>query len=75
MLYERDRRSKDSKVAKRAGNRNAMGMMDAIVMFQDGADLEPTPTTTCQFLALGTCTGHPQTHRTANNSIRKHLFR
>ena len=51
-----------------------MGMMDTIVMFQDGTDLEPTPTTSSQFLALGTCTGHPQTHRTANNSIRKRLL-
>ena len=29
-----------------------MGMMDTIVMFQDGADLEPTPTTSSQFLCL-----------------------
>ena len=29
-----------------------MGMMDTIVMFQDGADLEPTPSTPSQFLAL-----------------------
>ena len=75
ILYERDRGSKDPKVAKRAGNRNAMGMMDTMVMFQDGADLEPTPTTSSQFLMLGTCTGHPQTHRTANKSIGKHLLR
>ena len=51
-----------------------MGMMDTIVTFQDGADLEPTLTTSSQFLTLGTCTGHPQTHRTANNLIRKHLL-
>ena len=49
-------------------------MLDAIVMFQDGADLEPTPTTSSQFFVLGTCTGCPQTQRTANDSIRKRLL-
>ena len=53
-----------------------MSMMDTIVMFQRWRKIgTDTDNLNSQFLALGTCTGHPQTHRTANNSIRKHLLR
>ena len=46
-----------------------------IVLFQDGTDLEPNHNLYSRFLALRTCTGHPRTHRTANDSIRKRLLR
>ena len=89
------RGSKDPYVAKRAGNENAMGMidtivtqhdvskwrmatlgmLDAIVTFQDCEDLELTNKLFSRFLALETCTGIPRTKRTANDSIRKHLLR
>ena len=54
-----------------------LGVMDAIVMFQDGTDLEGTyiPTTSSRFLALGTCTDRPRTHRTTNDSIKKRVLR
>ena len=43
-MYERFRKETivEAKVAKSDENGNAMGMMDAIVTFQNGADLEPT---------------------------------
>ena len=53
-----------------------LGMLDAIVTFHDAANLEPTHDNLfSRSLALGTCTGCPRTHRTANHSIRKHLLR
>lgn len=53
------------------------GMLDAIVIFQGGADLEPThrPPSFFEFLAPGTCTDRPRTHRAANHSIKKRLLR
>ena len=54
-------------------------MLDALVTFQDGADLEQhtddTDNLVSRFLSLGTCTGRPRTHRTANDSIRKRFLR
>ena len=50
-----------------------LGMLDAIVTFQDGADLEPTDNLFSRFLVLGTCTGHSRTQRVTNDSIRKRL--
>ena len=49
-------------------------MLDTIVTFQDGPDLEPTDNLSSPFLTLGTCTGHPQTHRRPNHSIKKCLL-
>ena len=45
-----------------------MGRQDAIVTFQDGADLEPS---FLDFVRLETCTDYPRKHRTTNNKIRK----
>jgi len=52
-----------------------LGILGAIVTFQDGADLETTDNLFSRFLALGTCTGHPGTHTATNDSIRKRLLR
>ena len=52
-----------------------LGMLDAIVTFQDGAVLEPTDNLFSRFLVLGTCAGYPRTHRVTNDSIRKRLLR
>ena len=52
-----------------------LGMLDAIVTFQDGAVLEPTENLFSRFLVRGTCTGYPRTHRVTNDSIRKRLLR
>ena len=52
-----------------------LGMLDAIVTFQDGTDLEPIDNLFSRFLALGTCTGHPRTPTVTNDSIRKRLLR
>ena len=54
----------------------ALGMLGAILTFQNGADLEPTHRQPLfSILALGTCTGLLRTHRTASDSIRKRLLR
>ena len=54
----------------------ALGMLGAILTFQNGADLEPTHRQPLfSILALGTCTGRLRTHRTANDLIRKRLLR
>ena len=54
-------------------------MLDALVTFQDGADLEQRTDDTdylvSRFLALGTYRGRPRTHRTAKDSLRKRLLR
>ena len=52
-----------------------LGMLDAIVTFQDGAVLEPTDNLFSRFLVLGTCAGYPRTHRVTSDSIRKRLLR
>ena len=52
-----------------------LGMLDAIVKFQDGAVLEPTDNLFSRFLVLGACAGYPRTHRVTNDSIRKRLLR
>jgi len=41
------------------GAKQTLGMLDAVVTFQDGADLEPTDNLLHRFLVLGTCTGRP----------------
>ena len=54
----------------------ALGMLDTILKFQTGPDLEPTHRQPVfSILVLGTCTGRPRTHRTANDSVRKRLLR
>ena len=56
--------------------RGTLNILDAIVTFQDAANLEPKYDNLFSwFLTLGTCTDHPQTHRTAKDSIRKHIPR
>ena len=39
--------------------KQTLGMLDAVVTFQDGADLEPADNLLHRFLVLGTCTGRP----------------
>ena len=41
------------------GAKQTLGMLDTVVTFQDGADLEPTDNLLNRFLVLGTCTGRP----------------
>ena len=48
-----------------------LGMLDAIVTFSDGADLDPTH----HFLRLKHAQATQETHRTAKDSIRKRLLR
>ena len=57
------------------GAKQTLGVVDAIVTFQDGADLKPTDNLFSRFLALVTCTGRPQTHKTPNHSITKRCYR
>ena len=92
FMYEKFRKEKivEAKVQRL---RNAMGMMDTIVPFQNGAwharnsgcyckvsrwrrlrTDTPINNLSSRFLALGTCTGRPRTHRITNDSIRKRLL-
>ena len=57
------------------GAKQMLGMLVAIVTFQDGVDLEPTDNLFSRFLARAKCTGRPGTHRTPNHSMRKRLLR
>ena len=53
----------------------ALGMLDTILKFQNGPDLEPTHRQPVfSILVLGTCTGRPRTHRTANAQLRSVSF-
>ena len=57
----------DTIVMFQDGIKQTLGMLDAIVMFQDPADLELTDNLFSQLFTLETCTGHPRTHRVPNH--------